>query len=56
MSHIGLLGHHILIVFYQPNPVDVIPGGLAGIIPGLERLKVGDVSAKKLVVRPTDTA
>ncbi|KAH9856673.1 GroES-like protein [Lenzites betulinus] len=39
----------------QPNAFEVLPGGLAGIPPGLERLKNHQVSAKKLVVRPPET-
>ncbi|KAH7929908.1 GroES-like protein [Leucogyrophana mollusca] len=38
-----------------PNVVEVVPGGLHGIVSGLERLKNNLVSAKKLVVRPGDT-
>lgn len=36
-------------------PFEVIPGGLAGIGAGLERLKNNQVSAVKLVVRPHET-
>lgn len=39
----------------KPNNVEVLPGGLAGIPKGLERLKQG-VSAVKLVARPQETA
>ncbi|KAG8220529.1 chaperonin 10-like protein [Butyriboletus roseoflavus] len=39
-----------------PNQVEVIPGGLNGIIPGLDRLRNRSVSAKKLIVHPGETA
>ncbi|KAI0071162.1 GroES-like protein [Panus rudis PR-1116 ss-1] len=39
----------------KPRNVEVIPGGLAGIPNGLERLKNNDVSAVKLVVHPQET-
>ena len=39
----------------KPNRVEVLDGGLAGIVGGLERLKKGEVSAAKLVVRPQET-
>ncbi|KAG9317693.1 chaperonin 10-like protein [Chiua virens] len=39
----------------KPNPVEVLPGGLNGIVEGLKRLEAGSVSAKKLVVRPPET-
>ncbi|KAH0840158.1 hypothetical protein J3R83DRAFT_1141 [Lanmaoa asiatica] len=39
----------------KPNPVEVLPGGLSGIVYGLKRLETGGVSAKKLVVRPPET-
>lgn len=39
----------------QPNEIEVVPGGLAGIVGGLERLKQNKVSGKKLVVRPQET-
>ena len=34
--------------FSQPNRIEVLPNGLAGILDGLEKLKTG-VSALKLV-------
>ncbi|KAH7921663.1 GroES-like protein [Leucogyrophana mollusca] len=37
------------------NTVEVVPGGLNGIVPGLEMLKDNLVSAKKLVVRPGES-
>lgn len=40
----------------QPNKAEVVPGGLNGIVPGLERLKNNEVSAVKLVVHPQETA
>ncbi|KAI0749262.1 GroES-like protein [Daedaleopsis nitida] len=38
-----------------PNKVEVLPGGLAGIPDGLERLKQNKVSGTKLVARPQET-
>ncbi|KAJ3557721.1 hypothetical protein NM688_g1313 [Phlebia brevispora] len=38
----------------KPNNVEVIPGGLGGIPAGLQKLKNGEVSAKKLVVHPNE--
>lgn len=40
----------------QPNRPEVLPGGLKGILVGLERLKNDQVSGVKLVVRPHETA
>ncbi|EIW87291.1 GroES-like protein, partial [Coniophora puteana RWD-64-598 SS2] len=37
-----------------PNKVEVLPGGLGGIVAGLERLEAGKVSGVKLVVRPQE--
>ncbi|KAI0351751.1 GroES-like protein [Trametes cingulata] len=39
-----------------PNPIEVLPNGLAGIPEGLERLKNNKVSGKKLIARPHETA
>ncbi|KAF8131865.1 chaperonin 10-like protein [Boletus edulis] len=39
-----------------PNPVEVVPGGLNGIVPGLEKMRNNLVSGKKLVVRLSETA
>ncbi|KAI1797058.1 GroES-like protein [Ganoderma leucocontextum] len=39
-----------------PNTVEVVPGGLAGIAEGLEKLKENKVSGKKLIARPQETA
>ncbi|KAI0351739.1 GroES-like protein [Trametes cingulata] len=39
----------------KPNPVEVLPNGLAGIPEGLERLGNNKVSGKKLVARPHET-
>ncbi|KAI0760994.1 GroES-like protein [Trametes elegans] len=39
----------------KPNPLEVIPNGLAGINDGLARIKAGKVSGKKLVAHPQDT-
>jgi len=38
------------------NKVEVVPGGLGGIVAGLDRLKAGKASGIKLVVRPQETA
>ncbi|KAM5538084.1 hypothetical protein V8D89_008281 [Ganoderma adspersum] len=40
----------------KPNRAEILPGGLNGVVGGLERLKNNQVSAVKLVVRPQDTA
>jgi len=40
----------------RPNKVEILPGGLAGIEEGLERLKLNKVSGFKLVARPQETA
>ncbi|KAL5525561.1 hypothetical protein ACEPAG_6897 [Sanghuangporus baumii] len=39
----------------KPNHIEVLPGGLIGIPEGLERIKSGSVSAKKLIVHPQET-
>ncbi|CAL1717235.1 unnamed protein product [Somion occarium] len=39
----------------KPNVPEVVPGGLAGIPGGLERMKRKEVSARKLVVHPSET-
>ncbi|TBU56742.1 GroES-like protein [Dichomitus squalens] len=40
----------------KPNRVEVLPGGLNGVVGGLERLKANQVSGVKLVVHPQETA
>ncbi|TBU37976.1 GroES-like protein [Dichomitus squalens] len=40
----------------KPNRVEVLPGGLNGVVSGLERLKANQVSGVKLVVHPQETA
>ncbi|KZP06120.1 GroES-like protein [Athelia psychrophila] len=40
----------------QPNRVEILPGGLGGIVGGLDRLHEGKVSGAKLIVRPQETA
>ncbi|KAM5536457.1 hypothetical protein V8D89_009893 [Ganoderma adspersum] len=40
----------------QPCRVNVVPGGLDGIVDGLDALKNGKVHARKLAVRPYETA
>ncbi|KAF9218705.1 GroES-like protein [Gyrodon lividus] len=37
-----------------PNQVEVVPGGLDGVAPGLERLKNNLVSGRKLIVHPRE--
>ncbi|KAI0369738.1 GroES-like protein [Pilatotrama ljubarskyi] len=39
----------------KPNPVEVLPNGLAGIVEGLARIKAKKVSGMKLVARPDET-
>jgi hypothetical protein len=36
--------------------VEVLPGGLHGIVGGLDRMAEGKISGKKLVVKPQETA
>ncbi|KAJ9138414.1 GroES-like protein [Pleurostoma richardsiae] len=40
---------------FAPHPFEVLPGGLPAVVGGLRALREGRVSAKKLVVRLTDT-
>lgn len=40
----------------QPNKVEVLPNGLAGIPDGLNRLKDNKVSGTKLIAHPQETA
>ncbi|KZV71804.1 GroES-like protein [Peniophora sp. CONT] len=40
----------------KPNQIEVIPGGLKGIISGIERLEAKKVSGAKLIVHPRETA
>ena len=47
--------HQALTAPLQTNQVEVLPGGLEGIVGGLERLREGKISATKLVVRPQET-
>ncbi|KAI0077458.1 GroES-like protein [Panus rudis PR-1116 ss-1] len=39
----------------RPNPIEVLPGGLAAVPEGAQRLKKNLVSGKKLIVRPQET-
>ena len=39
----------------QPNGVDVLAGGLASIPEACEKMKRGEVSGKKFIVRPRET-
>ncbi|KAG2361297.1 GroES-like protein [Suillus spraguei] len=39
----------------KPNKYEVLPNGLEGIIGGLERIKLGQVSGTKLVAHPQET-
>lgn len=49
------LGCWLTISHFQPNRVEVVPGGLNGVVPGLERLRADRVSGGKLVVHPQET-
>ncbi|KAJ3552134.1 hypothetical protein NM688_g4314 [Phlebia brevispora] len=40
----------------KPNHIEVLPNGLAGIAEGLERLAKWEVSARKLIAHPQETA
>ncbi|KAI0788269.1 GroES-like protein [Fomes fomentarius] len=40
---------------YKPLVAEVLPGGLNGVQAGIDRLNAGQVSARKLVVRPHET-
>lgn len=40
----------------KPNRVEVLQGGLRGVAGGLERIRSGQVSGTKLIVRPQETA
>ena len=39
---------------FQPNQVEILPNGLAGIPAGLKRLEDGRISRCKLVAHPQD--
>ncbi|KAI0649876.1 GroES-like protein [Trametes meyenii] len=39
----------------KPNPVEVLPNGLAGIEGGLSRMRANQISGTKLVARPQET-
>ncbi|CDO74507.1 hypothetical protein BN946_scf184979.g62 [Trametes cinnabarina] len=39
----------------KPNPVEILPNGLAGALEGLECLKNNKVSGKKLIIKPQET-
>ncbi|KAF6763269.1 chaperonin 10-like protein [Ephemerocybe angulata] len=39
----------------MPNRVDILPGGLNGVVDGLKRMEDGKVSGVKLVVHPQET-
>ena len=43
-------------IVLQPNKVEVLPNGLAGIPDGLRRLQDNKVSGTKLVAHPQETA
>jgi NADPH:quinone reductase-like Zn-dependent oxidoreductase len=45
----------LCLTFMQPNKYEVLPSGLEGIIGGLERMKLGQVSGTKLVAHPQET-
>lgn len=42
--------------FLQPNNVEALPNGLAGIPDGLKRLQANKISGKKLIALPQETA
>lgn len=42
--------------WFSAHPHEIVPGGLYGLESALQRLKSGSVSARKLVVRISDTA
>lgn len=54
LFYVGSAGSDV--IYVQPNRVEVLPGGLNGIVGGLERLREGKVSGVKLVARPQETA
>lgn len=59
LEYLNFMGHvraRLTFFLVQPNRVDILPGGLAGIPAGLERLKNNQVSGVKLVARPQETA
>lgn len=43
-------------LLHQPNKIELIPNGLAGIADGLKRLENNQVSGVKLIARPFETA
>lgn len=45
----------LTLIRLQPNKIEVLSGGLKGIVSGLKRLATEGVSAVKLIVRPADT-
>lgn len=49
------LSHLLAEGTFKPHPVEVLPGGLEGIVEGVKALHDGKVSAKKLVARITNT-
>ena len=40
---------------FQPNRVEIVPGGLAGIPEALKRFEGDQVSGRKLIARPEET-
>ncbi|KAF8554453.1 GroES-like protein [Imleria badia] len=52
----SILGKWLQDGLIKPNNLEVLPGGLNGISDGLERMKAGKVSGKKLVAHPQETA
>ncbi|KAG6835578.1 hypothetical protein H0H93_016812, partial [Arthromyces matolae] len=48
--------HELLVLgFLKPNRLEILSGGLRGIVKGLERLKADQVSGVKLISRPQET-
>lgn len=54
-SYVVSLTGRVFLRTCQPNPVEVLPNGLAAAPDGLERLEKNLVSGKKLIVRPQET-
>jgi hypothetical protein len=45
-----------VVIFLQPNAVEILPNGLEGIVDGLARMAADKVSGKKLIAKPHETA
>ena len=51
----GLAGKLLAEKKVKVHPVDVRPGGLKGVLEGMEEMRQGKVSGKKLVYKVADT-